>query len=70
MASSYKGNNVTISYDEKICTHAGECVRGLPSVFSLERDPWIQPGDVSYEEAFGVIKRCPSGALKVTRNTD
>ena len=35
MTTSYKGRHVTISYDETLCVHAGECVRGLPQVFSL-----------------------------------
>lgn len=69
MASSYKGEHITISYDDKICTHAGECVKGLPSVFNLEQDPWIQPGSTSYDDAMAVIQRCPSGALKGTPNS-
>lgn len=67
MTTFYKGRHVAISYDEKVCIHAGECVRGLPSVFSPERDPWIQPADISYGEALPVIQRCPSGALKLYR---
>jgi uncharacterized Fe-S cluster protein YjdI len=67
MPSTYKGQNVSISYDETVCTHAGECVRGLPKMFNPERDPWVQPGDISYEDALPVIKRCPSGALKLSR---
>jgi uncharacterized Fe-S cluster protein YjdI len=67
MPSTYKGQNVAISYDETRCIHAGECVRGLPKVFNPERDPWVQPGDISYEEALPVIQRCPSGALKLSR---
>ena len=67
MPKTYKGTHAAISYDETVCIHAGECVRGLPSVFSLERKPWIQPGDISYEEAAKVIARCPSGALKIER---
>jgi uncharacterized Fe-S cluster protein YjdI len=67
MSSTYQGKNVVISYDEKICTHAGECVRGLPQVFDPNKSPWVQPGDISFEAAEEVIKRCPSGALKVSR---
>ena len=67
MSNSYEGKEVVISYDDKICTHAGECVRGLPQVFDAKRSPWIQPGDISYEAAEQVIRRCPSGALKVRR---
>ena len=64
---TYKGSHVSISYDPDRCIHAGECVRGLPKVFNVEKDPWCQPGDVTYEEALPVIQRCPSGALKLSR---
>lgn len=67
MSNSYEGKNVVISYDEKICTHAGECVRGLPSVFDVKKKPWCQPGDITFEQAEPVIRRCPSGALKISR---
>ena len=36
-----KNDKVIVRYDPAICIHAGECVRGLPSVFSLSRKPWI-----------------------------
>ena len=67
MTTSYKGRHIAITYDEQRCIHAGECVRGMPQVFSLERDPWVQPADTTYEEALPTIKRCPSGALKLRR---
>ena len=67
MSNSYEGKEVVISYNDKICEHAGECVRGLPQVFDARRSPWIEPGDISYEAAWQVIRRCPSGALKVRR---
>jgi len=28
----YKNDELTVRYDPKVCIHAGECVRGLPSV--------------------------------------
>ena len=37
----YKNENVAVRYDPKICIHAGECVRGLPSVFDVSKKPWI-----------------------------
>ena len=37
----HKNDKLVVRYDPAICIHAGECVRGLPSVFSLSRKPWI-----------------------------
>lgn len=70
MTTEYKGQNVTIAYDEKVCTHAGKCVGGLPKVFNPKQDPWIQPDSISYDDAIAVIQSCPSGALKLTKNQD
>lgn len=65
MAQEYKGENVVISYDKKVCSHAGKCVAGLPDVFNPEKDPWCQPGSISFEDAKPVIAQCPSGALSI-----
>lgn len=67
MTSTHNGSKAVVTYDEKICSHAGECVKGMPQVFDPSKTPWIQPGDHSFESIEQVVKRCPSGALKVTR---
>jgi CDGSH-type Zn-finger protein len=47
--------------------HAGECVRGLPSVFDASRTPWVTPDAASVDEVRAAVLRCPSGALHLTR---
>jgi uncharacterized Fe-S cluster protein YjdI len=37
----YKNDKLAVRYDPKVCIHAGECVRGLPSVFDVSKKPWI-----------------------------
>jgi len=32
----HRNDKLVVRYDPAICIHAGECVRGLPSVFSQE----------------------------------
>jgi len=58
-----KNDKVIVRYDPAICIHAGECVRGLPSVFSLSRKPWIDVNAASAAAIIEQVKRCPSGAL-------
>jgi uncharacterized Fe-S cluster protein YjdI len=58
-----KSDKVVVRYDPAICIHAGECVRGLPSVFSLSRKPWIDVNAATAAEIIEQVKRCPSGAL-------
>jgi uncharacterized Fe-S cluster protein YjdI len=59
----YAGTNVTIAYDAEVCTHSGNCVKGLPSVFNVNADPWVQPDQASIDEVKNAIRNCPSGAL-------
>lgn len=62
---TYRGQDVNVSFDLEICTHAGECVRALPKVFDTERRPWIAPDEGNAEEIADVVARCPSGALEI-----
>ena len=66
---SYKGKQATVTYDENVCVHAGKCVGRLPSVFNLDRDPWIDPDAAELDALEETIKACPSGALGLTRNS-
>ncbi|EFE78289.1 LOW QUALITY PROTEIN: conserved hypothetical protein, partial [Streptomyces filamentosus NRRL 15998] len=42
-AKSYDGEGIVVGFDSHRCLHAAECVRGLPTVFDVDRRPWIQP---------------------------
>ena len=59
----YKNDKLVVRYGPAICIHAGECVRGLPSVFSLSRNPWIDVNGASAATVIEQVKCCPSGAL-------
>ena len=61
----YIGTSVTVSYNRAVCTHAAECVRGLPLVFDTAARPWIQPDGAAPESVIEVVARCPSGALRI-----
>lgn len=58
----HKNDKLVVRYDPAICIHAGECVRGLPSVFSLSRKPWIDVNGAPAAAIIEQVKRCPSGA--------
>jgi uncharacterized Fe-S cluster protein YjdI len=59
----YKNDNLIVRYDPAICIHAGECVRGLPSVFNVSKKPWIDVNGASPTEIIEQVKLCPSSAL-------
>jgi uncharacterized Fe-S cluster protein YjdI len=59
----YSNGEVTIIWQPKLCSHSGNCVRGLPSVFNSKVRPWINQHGASTEEIIEQVKKCPSGAL-------
>jgi len=60
---SYSTDKINVTWDQKRCIHAEECVNGLPNVFDPNEKPWIQPDNASVDELTNVIKQCPTGAL-------
>ncbi len=60
---TYESESIKIYWKPDICKHAGECVRGLSSVFNVNKKPWVSPEHATSEEIMQVIDRCPSRAL-------
>jgi uncharacterized Fe-S cluster protein YjdI len=60
----YTGEAVDVSFDPVRCRHAGECLRGLPAVFDVDRRPWILPDAGEADDVVRVVARCPTGALR------
>ena len=59
----YLNGEVTITWESSKCTHSGNCVRGLKSVFDTKKRPWINPQGATSEEIVKQVQKCPSGAL-------
>ena len=62
---SFVGDGLTISFDNDVCEHSGNCVQGLAAVFDSSKKPWIDPDGASDEEVRAQVARCPSGALRI-----
>ena len=53
-------------WDDKICIHAGECIKNLPNVFKVVDEKFvIDESGASEDEIKRVVGLCPSGALKI-----
>jgi CDGSH-type Zn-finger protein len=63
----YPGREIVVHFNKLQCSAAGECGRGMPSVFRHGEKPWAQPDRGDTEQLIEVIRRCPSGALRFTR---
>ncbi len=66
----YPAEKITIHDNRGICAHAGRCTDGLPSVFRLKEEPWIDPRGAPVEQIKDVIRQCPSGALSYTADAE
>jgi CDGSH-type Zn-finger protein len=60
---NYIGMHLTIHDNRGICAHIGKCTDGLPAVFRLSEEPWINPSAANGNKTIETIKQCPSGAL-------
>lgn len=55
-----------VTWDEKVCIHAGKCVQGLPEVFKIVDGKFvIDESAASQDDIKSVVAQCPSGALKM-----
>ena len=59
----YQGSKLTVRYDETVCIHAAQCVKGLPAVFDINKTPWVNPDGADVEAVKQQVAQCPSGAL-------
>jgi CDGSH-type Zn-finger protein len=61
--ADYEGATITIHDNRAICAHAGVCTDGLPSVFRVRQEPFVDPNGGTQDEIMAVVRKCPSGAL-------
>ena len=67
---AYETKEIVVTFDPKVCTHSGVCVRGLPAVFDVRRQRWIRPELAPPTEVAAQVARCPSGALQYRLKPD
>jgi len=64
----YTNGEVTIVWQPKLCSHSGNCVRGLPPVFNSRIRPWINAEGDTTQQIIDQVNKCPSGALTFIMN--
>ena len=54
IARVYENDSIVVTWEPKLCTHTGNCLRGLPGVFDLEARPCSAGGMLqSQDGTFG-----------------
>ncbi|MBO6575965.1 MAG: CDGSH iron-sulfur domain-containing protein [Rhodothermales bacterium] len=65
---AFRGDDIDIFWDGRLCIHVEECVRARGDLFEAGRKPWAKPESAeSLEEVTSVCQRCPTGALTYQR---
>lgn len=55
-----------VTWNDKVCIHAGNCVKSLPQVFMVKDGQFvIVPEAAAEQEVRSVAAACPSGALRI-----
>lgn len=63
--STWNNDTATVTWDEDLCIHVGECTRAKGALFEMGRKPWCALDGVADEHVREVIARCPTGSLAV-----
>lgn len=67
---TYRGKHINVTFESKRCSHGGDCIKSLPSVFNLKARPWINLQDCDLNKLAETINQCPSGALSFSEASD
>ena len=67
-ANVFSNEDITVTFEPKICIHAERCAQGLSEVFRTTVIPWINLDGTETLKIINQIKKCPSGALKYCMN--
>ena len=70
VTKEYSNGVVTIVWQNVLCSHSANCVKGLPEVFKPRESPWIRPENSTTEKLVEQVKKCPIGALSFYMNAD
>lgn len=63
----YRNDAIAVSWEPKLCIHAGYCFRGLPEVFQPQERPWVKVDAATADKIAEVVMTCPTGALHFER---
>jgi putative redox protein len=60
---NYSNDEITVHWKQELCKHSARCVSGLPTVFDVQKHPWINMQGASTEAILAQVAQCPTGAL-------
>jgi uncharacterized Fe-S cluster protein YjdI len=67
-ANVFSNDDITVTFEPCLCTHAEHCAKELSEVFRISIIPWINLDGTKTDRIIKQIDRCPSSALKYKLN--
>lgn len=64
---TYRGTALNVLWNEDLCEHCGDCLKGLPEVFDVKARPWINVDGATGERVTAQVAACPYKALSIER---
>ena len=65
---TYPKEDIKVGWGASKCTHSANFVKGLPSVFDINKRPWINVEGATRQQIIDQVAKCPSGALSIIYN--
>jgi uncharacterized Fe-S cluster protein YjdI len=66
----FSNNDITVTFEPRLCIHAEKCAKGLSNVFRTDVLPWINLDAAETQRIVKQIRLCPSGALQYCKNEE
>jgi len=63
ITKKYDNGEITVVWKPGLCAHSANCVKGLPAVFDVNAQPWINMRGAGTDAIINQVSNCPSGAL-------
>ena len=67
VTKEYANDEIEVIWKPELCTHAGNCFKGLPKVFNPKERPWINIDAATSEKVISQVNQCPSDALSFVK---
>ena len=65
ITKKYSNGEIIVKWQPGLCIHSTSCVKGLPSVFDVNKKPWINIEGADSDSIIRQVNKCPSGALAI-----
>jgi CDGSH-type Zn-finger protein/uncharacterized Fe-S cluster protein YjdI len=64
---TYSNERIAVHWDSTLCIHTARCLNAAPSVFDVQRRPWVEIDAADADVVAMAVETCPTGALRYER---